>query len=158
MPVPYAVPYGPKHIVYEGQAVPPGYRLEDRVRQGPTIAGALLLGIPYLIGLTIASAAHFENQSGWLAVPAAGPWLMLMLHKAPDCGGTGPSNTDCSNALDTVLRIYLTLDGILQVTGTGLLAFGLNGRKLLIRDDVAFAVRPMPMGKDGYGPAVIGRF
>jgi len=160
-PPPVAVPYpvGPKRMAYQdGQPVPAGYRVEERVRQGPVIAGALLLGIPYVIGLTIASFADYKNQSGWLAVPAAGPWLMLSLHKSPDCGGTGQSNTDCSNVLDFALRFYLTIDGVLQATGTGLLLFGLSGRKLLIRDDVAFTVRPMPIGRDGYGPAVIGRF
>jgi len=158
-PPPVVVPYpvGPKRMAYEdGQPVPAGYRVEDRVRQGPVIAGALLLGIPYVIGLTIASIADYKNQSGWLAVPAAGPWLMLFLHKSPDCNS---STSNCpDDALDFILRFYLTIDGVLQATGTGLLLFGLSGRKLLIRDDVAFTVRPMPMGNHGYGPAVIGRF
>jgi hypothetical protein len=150
-------PVGPRHIVYEdGMTVPPGYRLEQRVRQGPTIAGALLLGIPYIIGLTIASAVHYEGQSGWLAAPVAGPWLMMYNRRSPDCSGS--STCDTSNGLDFILRFYLTIDGILQATGTGLLSFGLAGRKLLIREDIAFVVRPIPMGTNGYGPAVMGRF
>jgi len=67
-------PSGPKRMAYEdGQAVPPGYRVEQRVRQGPVIAGALLLGIPYVIGLTAASIAQYDGGSKWLAVPVAGP-------------------------------------------------------------------------------------
>jgi hypothetical protein len=152
-------PVGPKRMAYEdGQAVPPGYRVEQRVRQGPVIAGALLLGIPYVIGLTAASIANYEGQSKWLAVPVAGPWIMMYERRRPDCTSSTSSTCDVDAGLDGFLRFYLAVDGILQATGIGLLSFGLAGRKLIIRDDVAFVVRPMPIGSHGYGPAVLGRF
>jgi hypothetical protein len=142
----------------DGDQVPAGYHVEQVTRPGPTIAGTIVLAVPYGIGLAVSSAFDFKGQSGWLAVPVAGPWLMIVNKPRITCNQT--TDAGCvDSGLDTVLRIYLAIDGIVQAVGGGLLVFGLNGRKILVRDDLAYvSVTPAPIGSSGYGAFFTGRF
>jgi hypothetical protein len=144
----------------EGDQVPAGYHVEQVTRPGPTIAGTIVLAVPYGIGLSIAAAVNFKSQSGWLAVPIAGPWLMILNKPRITCNqNTDPGCVD--SGLDTILRFYLAVDGVVQAVGGGLLVFGLNGRKILVRDDRTYSyvsVTPAPIGSSGYGALATGRF
>jgi len=153
--VPPAPVAGPWKMPYEdGQPIPPGYRVEERVRTGAIVGGALALGIPYLIGLTIASADNFQDNTRWLMVPVAGPWLMIAAHKDPACD---PNTDICiEQSFNTVVRFYLALDGIAQAAGTVLLIWGLHGRKILVRDGFASNVYVTPQITAQGGGAVIG--
>jgi hypothetical protein len=143
----------------EGDPIPPGYHVEEQVRKGMVIAGAITLGVPYVIGLSIASSADFENSSGWLAVPALGPWLMIAFRDDQcddDVDQYGSSYSDCVS--DGLIRFYLTLDGLAQTTGAILLTVGLADKKpRLVADSARFSVSPSRVGS-GYGLRLQGVF
>jgi hypothetical protein len=126
------------------------------MRRGMVIAGAITLGVPYVIGLSFASAADFENSSGWLVVPAAGPWLMMALREE-QCGDYEEAFSGCVN--DTALRVYLTIDGLAQTTGAILLLVGiLDKTPRLVPDSTSnVVVTPTRVGS-GYGLGIQGIF
>jgi hypothetical protein len=140
----------------EGDRVPPGYHVEERVRRGMVIAGAITLGVPYLIGLSFASAADFENSSGWLAVPALGPWL-TMAFREDQCDEVQESYGDCVG--DSFLRVWLTIDGLAQTAGAILLLVGIADKKpRLVADETAkIVITPRRVGS-GYGLGIQGTF
>jgi hypothetical protein len=160
-PPPYqAYPRGPTRLRYEeGDPIPPGYHVVERARQGLVIGGMITFFVSYGIALSVAMIDDFKDQTNWLAVPVAGPWLMMYNRSRPDCDSqTGNGCVDQS--LETVLRFYLAIDGVAQAAGAGMLAFGFAGRKILVRDDSYAYVRllPGPVGTSGYGATLAGRF
>lgn len=147
------VPPPPRERRYvEGQRIPPGYTVEERVRRGPIIAGSIVFGVPYVLGLLAASADDFPNQSGWLVVPVAGPWVTLVSRDDTchdDFGGDDDVSYhyDCTDGVDTLL----VLDGLMQATGAALFIWGVSSsKKVLVRDDVAWRLTPARVGS-GYG-------
>ena len=136
--------------------MPAGYHVEHHSRRGMVIAGAITLGVPYAIGLSFASAADFENSSGWLAVPALGPWLM-MAFRDDQCDEIEERYSDCIS--DGILRVYLTIDGLAQMAGAILLVVGIVDKKpRLIADESArIVVTPTRVGS-GYGFGIKGTF
>lgn len=154
-------PRGPARLRYEeGDPIPPGYHVVERARQGPVIAGTIVFAVAYGIALSVAMIDDFKDQTSWLAIPLAGPWLMMWNRSKPDCTSTSSSN-DCVDAsLETILRFYLAIDGVAQAVGAGLLGFGMAGRKVLVRDDSYASVRLLPahLGSAGYGAMLAGRF
>jgi hypothetical protein len=165
-PYPYGYPppgpqarEAPRELPYqEGEPTPPGYRYEERPRTGLIIAGSLVLGIPYVLGLYGAAAADFENGSGWLAVPAVGPFLMIAT-RDDECD---ERNDSVGDGLECVGEIYLVtlliLDGMMQTAGAIMLGFGLgSNKKRWVRNDVSLTVAPTLIGS-GYGLGMLGRF
>jgi hypothetical protein len=148
----------PPHLPYnEGQPIPAGYQIEETTRKGPIIAGALVLGIPYVIGLSLASASDFANNSGWLIVPALGPWMTLGTRDTScDEEGFGEAVT-C--VVDIYVGAFLVLDGLAQAAGATLLVWGITSTKQrLVRSDLAsLTLRPMRVGS-GHGFGVSGAF
>jgi len=141
----------------EGDAIPEGYRLRDRPRRGLIIAGSIVTGIPWLFSVTAAVASDYENKSGFLVIPALGPWLMLATG--------GASDEPCSSTLDSCsrnrsgLRSILVLDGLVQTAGAAMFVAGLAiPRKRLVRTDVSVGLVPTPLGHDGYGLGAVGTF
>ncbi len=157
-PAPYAPPRKPppKELAYhEGMTVPDGYHLETSVRRGPVIAGSIVLGIPYVLGLAIAAGANYANSSAWLAVPAIGPWLTLGIRNH-SCGS---QDVGC-DAGEVLARTFLVLDAVMQTTGAALLIWGVADRKQrVLRDDVVrvIGVAPTRVGS-GYGLGLLGTF
>ncbi len=134
----------------EGQRIPPGYTVEERVRRGPIIAGSIVFGVPYVLGLLAASADDFPNQSGWLAVPVVGPWVTLV-SREDTCDGAsyddGDYGYDCTDGVQTLL----VLDALMQTTGAALFIWGVSStKKVLVRDDAAWSLTPARVGS-GYG-------
>jgi hypothetical protein len=78
------------------------FEQSTRPDQRALVGGALLFGVSY--GLACAAAAHdsFGDESDWLGVPLAGPWIVM-------------SHGDASGGA-------LALDGIAQVGGVALVA------------------------------------
>lgn len=147
-------PEGPRYLPFEsGQPVPPGYYVQESVRKGPVIAGAIVLGIPYVIGLSVASGNNFEGSTGWLVIPAIGPWIALGTREN-DCTD---GSFDCTT--DSAERTLLTLDGLMQTTGAVLLIWGLSSSsKRLVRNDIVeLTVTPTLVGS-GYGLGAVGTF
>ena len=160
-PPPYGgYPRGPARLRYEeGDPIPAGYHVVHRSRQGLVIAGTIVFAVSYGIALSVAMIDDFKDGTSSLAIPVAGPWLMMYNRSRPDCDSqTG--NGCVEQSLETILRFYLALDGVAQAAGVGMLSFGMAGRQLLVRDDSYAYVHvvPGPIGRSGYGAMMTGRF
>jgi hypothetical protein len=171
-PPPYAYPYPPpaqtppeqpRTLPYDGGPVRPGYHVEERARRGLLIAGPIVLGVPYVMGLTIASEYDFKNQSGWLLLPVIGPFLTAATRtREENCydsydSSTGSYQNDCHE--EDGMRTILILDGLTQATGAVLLGWGLSSTvKVQVRNDVAkVRLTPTKIGS-GYGVGAYGTF
>ena len=150
----------PRELKYvEGQSTPAGYRYEERPRQGLIIAGSLTLGIPYAFGVLGASAAGFENQSGWLLVPAVGPFLTLALREGSCDEDTETSDQEAAECVgDVFLTMALVLDALAQTAGGVLLLLGVSSsKKVWVREDVSVRVAPTQVGS-GWGFGAFATF
>lgn len=160
----YAYPQGqaqppPTKAYREGDPVPAGYHLEEHPRKGLVTAGYIVVGIPWGMGLLVASAGNFANSSGWLAVPVAGPWITMGQRHSScsnDSDRSAKAGLECVG--DVFVVMTLIMDGIMQATGGILLTIGYTATKTtLVRDDQAFRVTPMQIGS-GYGFGAVGAF
>lgn len=158
----------PKYLPYrEGEPPPPGYVFDEEMRRGPLIGGLITLGVPYLIGLLVASQENYSNKKGYLLIPAVGPWLTLLARDS-SCDPTLPIS-DCVE--DSASRFALVLSGILQTGGAVITASGIfNTRKrymlkleegpppstpTVMPPQVSVLPRAM---RQGFGFDVVGRF
>lgn len=142
----------------EGKPIPIGYHVEDVPNKGLVTAGWITTTIPYAIGLFAAVSADFKNESGWLAAPVVGPWLMLGKRDY----GCEDEHGDASQSLDCVADVFVVMglitDGIIQAAGGSMLLAGYVATKpMLVRDEEAVRVAPMQVGT-GYGVGALGRF
>jgi len=146
-------------VPYDGGPVPAGYHVEEQSRRGPIIAGAVVIGSAYALGLAVASTENFPNSTGWLVVPVLGPWITLASRhrQVPSCSEFGCDSTSDD---DNTTRTMLILDGLTQATGTILLAYGLSSsRKVIARDFVgSLQFVPGEVGRGGVGGFVLGQF
>jgi hypothetical protein len=164
----YATPgYGPRlrapdSVPYDGGPVPAGYHVEERPRRGLLIGGPIILGVPYVLGLAVASGGNFPNSTGWLVVPGIGPWLTLALrHKSSTTCSDSSSFGDCvDTTLDGATRTFLVIDGFMQTAGAAMIIIGIaSPREVIARDFVGrLHFTPSPMGRAGYGGLVTGAF
>jgi hypothetical protein len=148
--------------------VPAGFHVEERPRKGLIIAGAVVLGVPWALGLTFTAGASpsFQNQTGWLVVPALGPWITLATRtKSRNCSSYSSGDSLCTSfndADDSAARTLLILDGLTQAAGTIMLIVGLaSPKKVISRDFVGslhLNVTPAPVGRTGYGGMLSGQF
>jgi hypothetical protein len=139
--------------------VPAGYHVEERARKGMIIAGSVVLGVPWILGVTIASGYDFENKSGWLVVPALGPWITIAARDQDTiCSYAGTSITNCPE--DNSVRTMLILDGLTQAAGAIMLVYGLASPKKVITRDFMGSLHftPARLGKLGYGGVLSGEF
>ena len=164
---PYAVAYPsalrpPEVVNYDGGPVPAGYHVEERPRKALIITGALLTGVPWVLGITFAGGAKpsFENQTGWLVLPVLGPWLTLATRKTSDCTNTSSGSYCFNDGDEGAKRTLLVFDGLLQATGAVLFIAGIaNPKKVVARDFVGkLQFTPAPIGRLGYGGFVTGEF
>jgi hypothetical protein len=128
---------GPPTLAYhDDEPVPPGYTPVQRTRRGAIIAGAVVLGSLYLLSMAAASAGADEstsrsNELGALWIPVLGPFIQM-----------GRTET-------AIGKYALTIDGLGQAAGAGLLLYGLVSPKtVLIRNDLTSAkpkIRPVPV-------------
>jgi hypothetical protein len=160
----YPSPYwqAPETLPYrDGAPVPAGYRVEEKVRTGLVVAGGLVLGIPYLIGLSAVSTKDSNNGANWLLVPVIGPWLALGARKQVCTYKVSNTNTtvldpvECTT--DALAVTGLVFDGIVQTAGATLLVIGFAlPKKVLVRQDIA-QITFTRIGS-GYGVAAHGSF
>jgi len=152
-----ALPPGMELPYEAGDPIPAGYRLRSEPRRGLVIAGSIVVGVPWVISVTAATGANFDNKSGFLLVPGIGPWLSLLAGagKDRDCGST----SDFCNGDRSATRATLVLDGLVQSAGAAMLIIGIAvPRKRLVRDDVTLSFVPATLGRDGYGLGAVGTF
>jgi hypothetical protein len=129
----------------DGDPIPYGYHREERTRKGAVIAGSILFGITY--GYSAFFAALGEdidsnnNGAAPLIIPVLGPFITM------------------KNSDSTSLNYILALDGLAQAAGAALMIHGIFFPKpVLVRNDLGLSFVPAPMGKDGQGMMVTGRF
>ncbi|HEY0463035.1 MAG TPA: hypothetical protein VGC79_02450, partial [Polyangiaceae bacterium] len=157
---PPAVRTPPESMPYNGGPVPHGYHIEERARRGMLIGGAITLGVPWVLGITVASGYNFSNQSGWLVVPALGPWITLASRKSETSCDYYNTSTTGNCPEDNSVRTLLVLDGLTQAAGAIMLIYGMaSTKKVLARDFVgSLHFTPANMGKHGYGGMLTGEF
>jgi hypothetical protein len=111
--------------------VPSGYVLQSRPRRGLLIAGSIMVGVPYFIGLSF--GGDLEDEDAWLYVPVLGPWFTLA-GKDFSCGNDSLA-LDCET--DRSIRTLLILDGLTQGAGAVMLIYGLASKsQRLVRQDL----------------------
>jgi hypothetical protein len=154
---PSAAPAGgfyPAVLPYrDGQPVPPGYRLEERRNRGLTTGGLVTFGVAYATGLGYAAAKGFEDGTGWLALPVAGPWAAIGAQEI-ECNKRSLENDCVEQALGGAERItFMTVDGLIQAVGLTLVFVGIGVKTSeLVRNDVAalrLELRPRYLGMSG---------
>lgn len=151
-----ALPPGMELPYEDGDPIPPGYRVREQKRRGLIIAGSIVTGIPWMISLTAAVAADYDNKSGFLVIPALGPWLMLAAGGASDKDCSG--DTFCSGSRSG-LRATLVLDGLVQTAGAIMFVSGFAfPRQRLVRNDVTIGFVPTTFGPQSYGVGAVGTF
>jgi hypothetical protein len=130
--MPVVLPYRP------GLPIPPGYHAESRPAGGLVATGALTLGISYAAALGLALADSFENGTGWLVVPIAGPWAAAGARRFSCEAETIAQARQCfSGAYDEATTIAVfAVDGVIQAVGVALTIAGLASRTHeLVRND-----------------------
>lgn len=148
----------PQRLSYdEGQPIPKGYRLRTRAHRGLWLTGAIMGGGAYSFGVVGAFDSGFADNSGYLLVPLAGPWLMIAAGK--NSARACPLNEACPTGSPSYQNLFVGAAGVLQAVGAGLFISGVTSeQRYLERQDVAISVVPASFGSDGYGVGAIGRF
>ncbi|MES1176915.1 MAG: hypothetical protein ABUL62_21515 [Myxococcales bacterium] len=157
---PYQARRPPDTVPYQGGAIPPGYHLEERPKKGLIISGALLTGVPWAIGLAGVSSANFPNSSGWLVVPALGPWLTLAARHDSTCKYEGDSDVCFDDGLNALARTALVFDGLVQTAGAVLFIVGISSKNQVLARDFTghLHLTPAPIGRNGTGAFLSGDF
>ena len=146
---------GPRKMAYDpDRPIPAGYHVENRTRYGLAISGAALFGAIYI---PTAAAAWYDSGDGTplYVVPILGP-LFAIPTKTGNCN---PNDEYSSCDWDDVVTAFLIADAVAQAAGVVIAWRGFAGRDLLIRDEAPkTAVLPGPIGGNGYGAWLTGRF
>lgn len=142
----------------QGDPVPPGFQLRSRPRLGLVITGAAVGGGAYGFVVLGALDSGFDDKTGFLLIPLAGPWLMLAAGGAQD--KTCPTDDDaCEGENNQMERAVLVLDGLAQATGATLVALGFAfPRQRLERTGPSVSLLPTGFGRHGLGAAFVGTF
>ena len=141
---------------YEGEPKPPGYVLVERRRRGLVIGGALTLGIPYAISVSVAAGGQYDDSTGWLLAPVVGPWITAG-RLDDDCSDDG-LDFDCNDYAGA--RTLLAMDGLAQAAGAVMLVVGIAfPKRLWVRDyTTEVSIAPVRLGRSGYGLGAVGSF
>jgi hypothetical protein len=140
----------------EGDPIPPGYGRETKIRLGLVIAGAITMGVPWLLSAALAQPMQsihdglddydqHDVQFWPMFLPLAGPFVTIGT-AAPDALGT----------------FVLAADGVLQCGGLALLIVGLTApRDVLVWEgpgESALSLGAAPLGRGAWGMALAGRY
>jgi len=139
-----------------------GFEVKEGPATTPLVIGGVALGLPYATGLGIAASESFDNGSGWLAAPVAGPWLALSGRRDPceNAGAERKLDSEVGKCVaEPMVRGMLVLDGVLQAAGAVLLIVGAGSSETrIVRRQPQFVATPAPVGRSGYGMAMAGQF
>ena len=115
----------------EGEAVPQGYQVKTRPVRSLVLAGAITVGLTYVgSALSAASliAANSSENTGFapLFAPIVGPFITIGTARASGAAA-----------------LWLTLDGLGQITGATLMIYGLaSEEKVLKRTPLGLLTHP----------------
>jgi hypothetical protein len=147
----------PRYRYVEGTPLPEGYHIETRANRGLVIGGVATFGIPYLIGTFGTLSVLGDGNSGWLAIPIAGPWITLA-NRRTNCGEIGepsPGGFECF--ADEAGNGLLIASGVLQAVGTAMIALGLaSTREYAVADHAKLHITPIASPKGDFGLVVGG--
>jgi hypothetical protein len=175
----YTPPVGlslPPLLPYKkGLPVPAGYRVVERSATALTAGGAVTFLVAYAAGLGLAATQSFDNGTGYTAIPVVGPWAAIggrtfSCKATVSTSGTAATaqevnrevnkqlNKCVGKAFDEVTTVvFLTADGLIQLTGAVLFVIGLaSGYEELVRDDLPKTA--ISVGPNGASLSVTGNF
>jgi hypothetical protein len=149
----------------KGFAVPAGYEIVKTPATGLLAGGLVGWGIAYTGGVVFAAVNGFENGTGWLAVPIAGPWGAIGSRNYETCRTrtVAEAKACVRNAVKEVQVItFFAVDGIGQLAGGLVTLAGLvSTKEELIRSDlvekVQVSVLP-PVQGSPWAVSVSGQF
>lgn len=122
------------------------------------IVGAATLGGAWFISAMVATAVEQDNETEWLYIPLAGPWVTLAArdYAGNDCASQYSYFTCTSaRAEDTYAAVGLVLDGVIQAGALAVFIAGLAvERERLVP---AYSVAPLSVPGGG-GLQLIGSF
>ena len=107
--------------VLESNEPPPGYHVETKARHGLIIAGSIVFGAVYMLGVASSSNQDSSSPSGYLVIPVLGPWIALAKLGSYDeatCDRQVSSDKICPSK-DGASTAYKIL-GVGQLTGIAL--------------------------------------
>ena len=141
---------GPEYLpVREGEAPPPGYHHDTKIRKGLVIGGAVSFGTLYLISalsaaLTLDVCSHCDGAAG-LFVPGVGPFITAGIERVDSAS----------------VNVLLILDGLGQSAGIAMLVAGLAAtEEVWVRNDfgsIEWTLAP-DAASDRAGLQLLGRF
>jgi hypothetical protein len=139
-PLPVPIRFPPRTLPYEdGDAIPPGYHLEDRPDYHASALGGAIFGAAWVPSAIVAAAVVGARQPDAknvapLAIPVAGPFLTILSAKAHPAGGA-----------------VLAFDGIAQLGGAILFFAGFK------MNDPLLVLNPIPAAAHvSIGPGFTG--
>jgi hypothetical protein len=156
-------PRAPVLPYYEGMPVPPGYTIVHKPATGLITGGLVGFGVSYGGALIVAAAQGFDNASGWLVLPIAGPWLAIAQRDYEQCktATVAQARRCVSHAVKEVQYItFAAVDGVFQIASSMLvLAGAISARDELIRQDLVHVnVSPNKSGGADWAVTLHGQF
>jgi hypothetical protein len=147
----------------EDEEPPAGYHVETKARNGLIIAGSIVFGAMYSLGLASGSNMDSSAQPGYLIIPVLGPWIALATLGSYDeaaCDRQVSSGKICPPK-DGATKAY-TIFGLGQLAGIALFtaAFAFPSTHL-VPDSLAkneLMLAPMYSGNGLSGLSLAGRF
>jgi hypothetical protein len=131
--------------------VPPGYEVVRHPASGLLIGGLVGMGASYGTALIVGATQGFDNASGWLAMPIAGPFLAIATRDYEECktSTVAQARRCVGKAVGEVQYItFAAVDGVFQIASAlVILAGAVSSRDELIRQDLVHVkVAPGPTG------------
>lgn len=112
----------------------------------------MTLGAAYAAAIGFAFSEDFENGTGWVVVPVAGPWAAMGSRSFSCRAQTVPEARKCFDGAyseATTLAVF-AVDGVVQAVGLALTIAGLSTRSVeLVRNDIERLKVTASAGPDG---------
>jgi hypothetical protein len=129
----------------------PGSHRERRFRRWPLIAGPAVFAGGYAWSVIAGAEAEIVEPGArpylrWLYVPVVGPFVAAARYHS------------ASSLQNVVYDTGYVFEGVVQIAGLALLAYGLAAPETVVVPGVSVAPMPVVLGGSGAGIGVIGTF
>jgi hypothetical protein len=143
--------------------VPPGHHVERHSRRGWVLAGSIVMGALYGLGVASSSNQDSSSPSKWLYLPVLGPWIALGALGSYDeaaCDRQVSEGKICPSKGGA--KSAYTILGVGQLAGLGMIVGGVLVKTTeIVPDAVAkhdINLVPLYAGNTPAGMSVSGRF